>query len=344
MKKIRNLAASLLVFTLPGGFLQAAGSFDYKLLESFPGFFKAGDSLNDLPTLVQSLYGLAIWIVGISAFFMIVIGGVTYIVSAGNKSTAETGKKIISDALVGLVVALASWLFLYVINPDLVKFNISLLSVDVASGGGFERGYGAAVSSKGDLMQSDGSYPVSDQKLPKGCSNYKSIFESVGKSTGVDACELEALAATETSCNPSLSRGNTNGTQDCGIMQINSVNFGGKTCQDFKNDVSLSMTKAAQLYVGNYRKNIGNRVYSGSATSNKFKNSQLIRDRYAAYNGGSGALAKSGSCSSTMRNLYDNQYLKYDCPIDPGGYAVVPKNTSRFLNFFSKCKGVDIYK
>lgn len=347
MKHILRSISALLVFASSFSLAQAA-NFDYKLLETFPGFFKAGDPLSDLPLLLTSLYNLGIWLVGISALFMIVVGGFMYIASAGNKSTAGSAKSIITDALTGLVVALASWLFLYVINPDLVEINLSLVSVNPgADGTGFESALNMKVASSSDAMQADGTYPVTDQKLPKGCDAYKDIFQKVSASTGVDACELEALAATETSCNPTLSRYNTNGTQDCGIMQINSVNFKGNTCQDFKNSVELSMQTAAKLYVGNYTFHnvINNRKYTaGSAISNKFKESQKIRDRYAAYNGGSKALEKSGSCTDNMRNAYDNQYLKYDCPINAGGYAVVPRNTSRFLNFYSKCKNVSIYK
>ena len=128
MKKTLRLAISLCVFIFSFSVTQAA-NFNYKLLETFPGFFKAGDSLNDLPTLVASLYSLGIWLVGISALFMIVVGGIMYITSAGNTSRAGSAKGIIADALTGLVVALASWLFLYVINPDLVKINLSLVSV-----------------------------------------------------------------------------------------------------------------------------------------------------------------------------------------------------------------------
>jgi hypothetical protein len=314
---------------------KAADKFNYVLLENFPGFFKAGEVMTNLPLLITSLFSFAIWTVGIAAMFMIIIGGFQYIISAGNKSTAESGKKLMTDALLGLVAALFAWLFLYIINPDLIKINLSMI------GGG---GFGTAVSSE-NLMQKDGTYPVTNKDLPKGCANYKSSFASAAAGTGLDACEIEALAATETGCNPNNSPINKNGTRDCGIMQINSANFpSGKTCQDFINDPILSMQTAANIYKRNYSGAIGNRVYSGDANSVKFKNSQLIRDKYAAYNGGSGALKKSKDCPSTMKNIYGNEYLAYDCPINNGGYVNTPKATSTFLNYYAKCKGANIYK
>ena len=44
-----------------------------------------------------------------------------YATSAGNTSTAGSAKSIISDALLGLVVAMTAYLILNVINPDLVR-------------------------------------------------------------------------------------------------------------------------------------------------------------------------------------------------------------------------------
>jgi hypothetical protein len=54
---------------------------------------------------------------------MLVFGGYTYITSAGNNSSMETAKRIITDAIVGIIMALTAYLLLYVINPDLVKMK-----------------------------------------------------------------------------------------------------------------------------------------------------------------------------------------------------------------------------
>lgn len=112
----------------------AAEAFKYSLLEQFPGFFNSGDSPS-FPDMVSALYSFGIWTVGIAAFFMLIIGGFMYITSAGNTSSVGTAKKIIWDALLGLVAALVAYLILYVINPDLVNLNLNLIKVGINSQG-----------------------------------------------------------------------------------------------------------------------------------------------------------------------------------------------------------------
>lgn len=119
------------IFSAFGAQAAGTGFFQYRLLEGIPGFFNKNQELSDLPALISAVYKFGIWTVGISAMFMIIIGGFTYMTSAGNKSSAGNAKSIISDSILGLVVALAAYLFLYVINPDLTKIKLNLISVEV---------------------------------------------------------------------------------------------------------------------------------------------------------------------------------------------------------------------
>lgn len=100
----------------------APAKYEYSLLEGIPGFAEAGTSV-DFPVYIMYLYNFGIWTIGICAMFMIALGGYMYLTSAGNTSGTGKAKGIITDAIVGLVLALASYLILYTINPDLVKFN-----------------------------------------------------------------------------------------------------------------------------------------------------------------------------------------------------------------------------
>jgi hypothetical protein len=102
--------------------------FKYTLLETFPGFFAAGSAQADLPAMILAIYKFGIWTVGIAGLFMLVIGGFMYMTSAGNNANAETAKKIIADSILGIVAALAAYLIMYVINPDLTKINFSNLT------------------------------------------------------------------------------------------------------------------------------------------------------------------------------------------------------------------------
>lgn len=75
----------------------------------------------------ESLYRLAMSLVGISAMIMIVIGGVLYMTARDSKGQIDQAKGYITNAIWGLVIALISWLVLYTINPDLVgKFKLCI--------------------------------------------------------------------------------------------------------------------------------------------------------------------------------------------------------------------------
>lgn len=76
--------------------------------------------------LFQKLYQWGIGIAVVLAVLMIVIGGLEYILSAANPTAKEEGKKYITGAILGLVLALFSYVLLQTINPDLINFNIKL--------------------------------------------------------------------------------------------------------------------------------------------------------------------------------------------------------------------------
>lgn len=100
----------------------SSSTFQYRLLEGiFSG--QTGRSVEFMEYL-QSIYRFAIWVVGIAALLMISIGGFMYVTSAGNQSNAQTAKRLIRDALIGLIVILLTWILLNLINPDLVNPNL----------------------------------------------------------------------------------------------------------------------------------------------------------------------------------------------------------------------------
>jgi len=99
--------------TLPG---------NYQQLENIPGF---ENQTNSFPEYVSAIYKLGLWIIGISAMFMLTVGGFMYVTSAGNTASASTAKGVIKDALIGLALGLSAWLIVNTINPDLTTLNIS---------------------------------------------------------------------------------------------------------------------------------------------------------------------------------------------------------------------------
>ncbi len=106
--------------------------YSYTPMEKIPGFESA---TTDFPAYVLSITKFAIWAIGIAALFMITVGGFMYMTAAGNTSRMDSAKKVIFDAVIGLIVVMSAWLLLYVINPDLVKVNISLIPIEAPKAG-----------------------------------------------------------------------------------------------------------------------------------------------------------------------------------------------------------------
>ncbi|MFA5853455.1 MAG: pilin [Patescibacteria group bacterium] len=79
---------------------------------------------------VSGAYTFLISIIGVVAAVMMIIGGFQYLTSAGDSGKIGAARKRIVDALIGVVLALSSYLLLFTINPDLVRFkSLSLLQI-----------------------------------------------------------------------------------------------------------------------------------------------------------------------------------------------------------------------
>lgn len=118
------ISSIVLIFMLGVGFLDvpyvfAADNNSYTLLESIPGGPAKGTQA-DFSSYIQGVFNFLVGFVIFAALLMIVIGGFYYITSAGNQAQAGTAKKIITDALLGLIVVFLTYLILFTINADLV--------------------------------------------------------------------------------------------------------------------------------------------------------------------------------------------------------------------------------
>ncbi len=76
----------------------------------------------DLGQYLGDIFKLGIGLCGVFAVLMIVIGGLEYTMTE-KVASKEDAKSRISGAIVGLLLALSSYIILYTINPDLVKLN-----------------------------------------------------------------------------------------------------------------------------------------------------------------------------------------------------------------------------
>lgn len=72
---------------------------------------------------VQQIYVLALGLGSIVALLMIVLAGYRYMTAAGNAQQVENAKEAFASAFIGLIVIFVAFILLYLINPDLVKFQ-----------------------------------------------------------------------------------------------------------------------------------------------------------------------------------------------------------------------------
>ncbi len=76
-----------------------------------------------LPQYINYLFIFGLGIIAILALTQMMIGGLTYILAAGNVAKVEDAKDTIKQALIGLGLLLVSYLLLNTINPDLVNLR-----------------------------------------------------------------------------------------------------------------------------------------------------------------------------------------------------------------------------
>ena len=227
-KKVLFIVA-MTVFFFSAKNVLAASTFNYTLLESFPGFFTEGTVMTDLPKMILAIYKFGIWTIGIAGLLMITVGGIMYAGSAGNTSTATNAKGIITDALIGIAAAMLAYLFLYVINPDLTNLNINFTAVNVEN---FVGGTAMGTSGISNYARvGDGSCsPVTSGE----CSVAKMtpIFGALAsQASGV--CSKESAGGADLASGSDICKGNgTNDPVSFGLFQINiSANsIGGLPC------------------------------------------------------------------------------------------------------------------
>lgn len=115
-----GIALSAVTVTAP----EVSAQETYTPLVTLPGVTTAGKPTNPVE-MIKGFYGLAIGIGSVIAVAMIIIAGFKYMYqeSISGKSGA---KEQITNAFIGLLVILASYIILRTINADLVNFNLNL--------------------------------------------------------------------------------------------------------------------------------------------------------------------------------------------------------------------------
>jgi len=82
----------------------------------------------DIYTLITGLVSLVLVVAALAFFFTLVIGGIQWILAGGDKANAESARKKITGALIGLAIVFIAWAIGSLINI-LFGFNIFNLTI-----------------------------------------------------------------------------------------------------------------------------------------------------------------------------------------------------------------------
>jgi len=124
MKKFLTKIIIILFLLLP--------TFSLALELSYPEIGPGGQKIKielgmHLNRLIAWFYYFIVGISGLAAFFMLVWGGFQWLTSAGSPSKISEAKDRITSAILGLIIILASFLILKVINPELITLKLPAL-------------------------------------------------------------------------------------------------------------------------------------------------------------------------------------------------------------------------
>ena len=83
-----------------------------------------------IPSIVSGLIRMTLVVAAIVFFFILVIGGIKWIASGGDKAQTEGARNQITAALVGLVIVFAAWAILALIKTF---FGVDIFSLTIPS-------------------------------------------------------------------------------------------------------------------------------------------------------------------------------------------------------------------
>ena len=96
---------------------------EYVPLAPLPGTANTGISLAEYITIA---FNIGIGLAAVLAVLMIVVGGVQYVAGAASPSARSDAKNRVQNAILGLLLALGSWLIVYTINPNIINGSLSI--------------------------------------------------------------------------------------------------------------------------------------------------------------------------------------------------------------------------
>lgn len=85
--------------------------------------------IDNVGTLISALVATLLIIAALLAFFYLILGGIQWITSGGDKSAMETARNKITHAIVGLVIVGAAWAIMLLVQSFL---GVNILDANVA--------------------------------------------------------------------------------------------------------------------------------------------------------------------------------------------------------------------
>ena len=86
-----------------------------------------------LPNMLSTLFSVLLVVVGIVFLFMLIMGGLKWMMSEGDDKKLTAARNQVTNALVGLVIVFAAWALVALINSifgvNLLNFTIKPIAI-----------------------------------------------------------------------------------------------------------------------------------------------------------------------------------------------------------------------
>lgn len=79
-------------------------------------------------SIISALIVLVLVVAALVFFFMLVLGGIRYITSGGDKGSTESARSQITAALIGLVIVFSAWAIVNLVN---LFFGVNILNLTI---------------------------------------------------------------------------------------------------------------------------------------------------------------------------------------------------------------------
>lgn len=84
--------------------------------------------ISDLECIIKNVFNLIIPFAGLAAFVVLIVGGFSYLTSAGDPKKVQQAQGTITGAIIGIIVTLAVWFIFQLIKVitgvDVLRFEI----------------------------------------------------------------------------------------------------------------------------------------------------------------------------------------------------------------------------